>query len=175
MLMCISVTMQIGISLHVALIYDSMIFVEGKRFSFFFFSFGNRFLLAVTWPGLRALLLRSSMSLRTSLTSQKATRQNHVQKFFMSLSVHQPVSQTDLHPLWKVHGGFQSPNALAAALSFRIWRTALSLHVAVQDPCTSAHPGSRARGPEHPSAQNPETELSSSYKARKSQIPKPKQ
>ena len=50
----------------------------------------------------------------TSLALQKATNQNHAQKFPISLSVLKLPTQTDLHPL---HWGFQGRHLLAAALS----------------------------------------------------------
>ena len=59
----------------------------------------------------------------TSLAPQKATSQNHAQKFPMSLSVLKPAVQTGLHPLWNVHLWVsESPSSCSSSL-FQIWGT----------------------------------------------------
>ena len=59
----------------------------------------------------------------TSLALQKATNQNHAQKFPISLSVLKPPAQTGLNPSGRFSCRFRSHHPLAAALSFRIWGT----------------------------------------------------
>ena len=90
----------------------------------------TRFLLTwfQPWRGLRHSCSEPSSPTRphTSLAPQKATSQNHAQKFPIPLSVLKPAEQRDLHPLWNVHCGFQTRHPLAAALSFRIWGTLFS-------------------------------------------------
>ena len=59
--------------------------------------------------------------------------QNHAWKFPISLSVHQPVTQTDLHPLWNVHLWVsESPPSHSSSL-LEVGRAVLSLCVAVQE------------------------------------------
>ena len=62
----------------------------------------------------------------TSLALQKATNQNHAQKFPISLSVLKPPAQTGLNPSGRFSCRFRSHHPLAAALSFRIWGALLS-------------------------------------------------
>ena len=85
---------------------------------------------------LRAFLLGTLCPTRdkTSLAPQKATSQNHAQKSPISLSVHQLVTQTDLHPLWSVHWCVsESPSSRSSSLLQDLGCAVLSLHVVVQE------------------------------------------
>ena len=102
--------------------HDPTIYVEG-----------NRFLLT----GFHSCSeLSSYMRPRTSLASPKTTSQNHTQKFPMSLSVHQLVMQTGLHPLWDVHLCVSDlPSSRSSVLLQDLGCVALGLHVAVPEQC----------------------------------------
>lgn len=94
------------------------------------------------WGVLRALLLRSLFSQRpsTSLALQKATSQNHVQKVPISLSVHQAVTKTAIHPLWNVHLWVSElPSSHSCSPPSGSGVHVLSLHVAVQETCAVIH------------------------------------
>ena len=68
------------------------------------------------------------------LAPQKATSHNRVQNFPISLSVHQPVTQTDLYHLWRVHLWVsESPSSRSSSLLQDLRCAVLSLHVAVQE------------------------------------------
>ena len=85
-------------------------------------------------PLLRTLLFQSPTRPKTSLASGKATGQNHAQKFPMSFSFHQPVTETDFHPLWNVHFWVsESPSSRSSSLLQDLGCTILSLHVLVQE------------------------------------------
>ena len=70
---------------------------------------------------------------RASLAPQKATSQNHTQKFPMSLSALKLVMQTSLRPLWKVPLWVsESPSSRSSSLLQDLGRAALSLQAVAQ-------------------------------------------
>ena len=108
--------------------HDPAISVEGNRYSLIAFQPRQG-----GWEH-SCLELCAPTRPKTSLASGKATGQNHAQKFPMSFSFHQPVTETDFHPLWNVHFWVsESPSSRSSSLLQDLGCTILSLHVLVQE------------------------------------------
>ena len=107
--------------------HDPTISIEGNRFLLPAFQPRGRWEPSCSQP---PFLTRPS----TSLVPQKATSQNHVQKFPLSLSVLKSARQADLHRLWNVHLWVsESPSSCSSSLLQDLGYAVLSLHVMVQE------------------------------------------
>ena len=123
---CASVTEQTGAWPPGTFTYDPTISFEGNRFLL------TRLQLWGDWEHFCSEP-SSPTRPRPSRAPQRATSRNHVQKFPIPLSVPQPLPQTGLPLLWKLHFCVsESPSSHSSSLLQDLGCPVLSLHSVVQ-------------------------------------------